>query len=325
VSVELLIHVIACLAAGLGMRGTARGFAVEPHTVLQWLVEAAAPLQAFTASCLREVQIPQVQLDELYAVLSAVRDGNMGEAEAIERLSRSPHWVWTAIDPASKRLLHVQSGERTRAMAHVVLQQLAPLWAPGCVPLFLSDGSPNYLTAIVTPGGPWMPPPRRQAPGPGPKPRWRPLPGLLSAPVVNSSRCRRLVEVNHRVVCGTTGAVDQLVAACGWHINTSFVERLHLRLRQRVAARGRRSAMPCQSDDGLGQQRALCQVYHNFGWPHASVRQALAAPISTYGTGAAKVGRPCTPAMAAGLTDHVWSLREVLLFRVPPWPPPQTL
>lgn len=202
----------------------------------------------------------------------------MGAAEAIDRLSRSPHWVWTAIDPASQRRLHVQSGERTRAMAHVVLQQLAPLWAPGCVPLLLSDGAPNSLTALVTPGGPWMPPPRRQAPGPGPTPRWRPRPGLLSAPVVHASRCRRLVEVKHRVVCGTTGAVDQLLAACGWHLNTSVVARLHLRLRQRVAARGRRSAMPCQSDEGLGQQRALCQVYHTFGGPYASVRQALAAP-----------------------------------------------
>lgn len=65
VAVELLLHVIACLAAGLGMRGTARGFAVEPHTVLQWLVEAAAPLQALTASWLRAGQIPQLQLDEL--------------------------------------------------------------------------------------------------------------------------------------------------------------------------------------------------------------------------------------------------------------------
>jgi len=45
-------------------------------------------------------------------------------------------------------------------------------------------------------------------------------------------------------------------------------------------------------------------------------------PEPTNGTGSAKQWRPCTPAMAAGLTDHVWTLREVLLFRVPPWPQP---
>ena len=51
----------------------------------------------------------------------------------------------------------------------------------------------------------------------------------------------------------------------------------------------------------------------------------FAGPEATNGSGSAKVWRPCTPAMAAGLTDHVWSLREVLLYRVPPWPQPQTI
>jgi hypothetical protein len=85
----------------------------------------------------------------------------------------------------------------------------------------------------------------------------------------------------------------------------------------------RRSATLCKSEDGLGQHLALFQVYYNFVLPHASLRQPLAAPVPTHGTGSAKVWRPCTPAMAAGLTDHVWSLREVLLFRVPPWPQSQ--
>jgi hypothetical protein len=101
-SVELIVRVIACLAEGLGIRGTARVFEIDPNTVLGWLVEAAEQLKAFSAYFLRELPLNQVQLDELYAVLSAVRDGAMSEAEAIERLSRSPHWVWTAIDPLSK-------------------------------------------------------------------------------------------------------------------------------------------------------------------------------------------------------------------------------
>ena len=64
---------------------------------------------------------------------------------------------------------------------------------------------------------------------------------------------------------------------------------------------------------------------HNFVLPHASLRQPLGVPEATHGTGSAKRWRPCTPAMAAGLTDHVWTLKEVLLFRVPPWPQPQTV
>ena len=324
-SPELIVHVIACLAEGLGIRGTARVFEIDANTVLKWLVEAAEQLHAFSAYFLRELPINQVQLDELYAVLSAVRDGELSEAEAIECLSRSPHWVWTAIDPESKLLLSVQEGDRTLAMAQAVLHQIVQLLAPGCVPLFLSDGNPNYLPAIVSHFGHWVQLPRRQARGPAPKPRWMPLPELLYAQVIKTMRCRRIVEVKRQVVIGTQAAVDQVLAACGWLINTSFVERLNLSLRQRVVAIRRRSASPCKSGDGLSHQLALFHAYHNFVLPHASLRQPLPVPEATHGKGSAKQWRPCTPAMAAGLTDHVWSLREVLMFRVPPWPQPQAV
>ena len=113
-----------------------------------------------------------------------------------------------------------------------------------------------------------------------------------------------------------------MLAACGWHINTAFVERLNLNLRQHVAAIGRRVTTLCKHEAGIRQQLALYQVYYNFCLPHASVRLPLPQPEPTHGSGSATQWRPCTPAMAAGLTDRVWTLREVLLFRVPPWPQP---
>jgi hypothetical protein len=73
----------------------------------------------------------------------------------------------------------------------------------------------------------------------------------------------------------------------------------------------------------LRYQLALYQIYDNFCWPHASLRQPLPASKPTHGHGSAKYWRPRTPALATGLTDHVWTLREVLLCRVPPWPQPQ--
>ena len=78
----------------------------------------------------------------------------------------------------------------------------------------------------------------------------------------------------------------------------------------------------CKGEDGLRQQLALSRVYYNFWLPHASLRVPLPQPLPTHGTGSAKQWQCSTPAMAAGLTDHVWTLREVLLFRVPPWPQP---
>src|SRR5262249_24117732 len=133
----------------------------------------------------------------------------------------------------------------------------------------------------------------------------------------------RLVDVTHRVVFGTGQAIAQVLARWGWSINTAFVERLNLDIRQRVAAIGRRVNTLCQGEAGLRDQVALFQVYHNFVLPHASLRQPLLIPEATNGSGSAKLWRPCTPAMAAGLTDHVWSLKEVLLYRVPPWRSPK--
>ena len=98
------------------------------------------------------------------------------------------------------------------------------------------------------------------------------------------------------------------------------MERLNLTIRQHVAAVGRRVSTLCKGEDGLRQQLAVFHCYYNFCLPHASLRRPLPEPA--HGSGSAQVWRPCTPAMAAGLTDHVWTLREGLLFRVPPWPQP---
>jgi IS1 family transposase len=321
-SVDLIVHVIACLAEGLGIRGTARVFEVDPNTVLQWLVEAAEQLQAFSRHVLHDVRVRQVQLDELFALLSAVKAREVSEAEAIERLERSPRWVWVAMDPESKLLLAIDVGNRTLAMAQRFVHHVAQVLAPDCAPLFLTDGFKEYLTALLTHYGHWVQSPRRQAQGPAPKPRWMPLPGLLYAQVVKTVRRRRLVDVQHRVVFGSLEAVNHVLAPLGWHINTAFVERINLTIRQHVAAVGRRVSTLCKGEDGLLQQLAVFHCYYNFCLPHASVRRPLPQPEPTHGSGSATQWRPWTPAMAAGLTDHIWTLREVLLYRVPPWPQP---
>jgi hypothetical protein len=132
-AVELIVRVLACLAEGLGIRATARVFEVAPHTVLQWLVEAAEQLRAFSAYFLCNLHLEQLQLDEVYAVLRDFKAGAISDEEAIKRLERSPAWVWTAMDPTSKLLVVVEVGSRTLAMAqrvvHQVTQVLARDWS----------------------------------------------------------------------------------------------------------------------------------------------------------------------------------------------------
>src|SRR3989475_10315548 len=150
VAPEKLVWAVGALAEGLGIRAVARVFAVDPNTVLQWLVEVADHATAFSRYCLHDVHVTQVQLDELFALLSAVQAGEVSEAEAITRLSRSPQWVWTAIVPVTKLLLTINVGDRTLAMAQSVVHQVVQGLAPGCVPLFLTDGFKEDATAVLT-------------------------------------------------------------------------------------------------------------------------------------------------------------------------------
>src|SRR5215510_3570968 len=112
-AVELIVRVVACLAEGLGIRATARVFEVAPHTVLQWLAEAAEQLRAFSAYFLYDLHLEQLQLDEVYAVLRDLKADEINDDAAISRLERSSSWVWTAMDPKSKVLVVVAVGCRT--------------------------------------------------------------------------------------------------------------------------------------------------------------------------------------------------------------------
>jgi hypothetical protein len=129
------------------------------------------------------------------------------------------------------------------------------------------------------------------------------------------------VGVKHQVVFGARETIESMLAKRGWKINTAFIERLNLDLRQHVAAIGRRVNTLCTHEAGMRQQLALFHTYHNFVLPHASLHLPLSDAI--HGTGSGKRWQQRTPAMAAGLTDRVWNLREVLMYRVPPWPQPQ--
>jgi hypothetical protein len=132
--------VVGALAEGLGIRAVARVFAVDPNTVRHWVTEVADQAGAFSHSFLHEVQGPQVQLDELFALLSAVKAGEVSEGEPLNHLSRSQHWVWVALDPVTKLLLAIEVGDRPLALAQRLVQRVAQVVAPDCIPLFLTDG-----------------------------------------------------------------------------------------------------------------------------------------------------------------------------------------
>ena len=125
VALDVLVWAVGALAEGLGIRAVARVFEVDPKTVLAWLVDVAEHATAFSPYFLHDVRVHQVQLDELFALRSAVKAGEVTESEALTRLSRSPQWVWTAMDPVTTLRLAIDAGERPLAMAQGVVHPVA--------------------------------------------------------------------------------------------------------------------------------------------------------------------------------------------------------
>ena len=297
-SAEQITRAIAALAEGVGIRAVGRIFGVEPETILAWLAEAGEHLAAFNAWMTRELAVEQVQLDELYGVIRAWQAGELSEGETIDRLDgkRSGVWLWTAIDPVSKFWLAFEVGDRGVRQAWGLVHKVASALREGIVPLFITDGNRACEQPLLSHYGEWREPQAGQR-----KARWVPLPQLQYAQVVKKRRRRRIVSVSKRVVFGSLTRIKEILTPHGWQINTAFVERHNLTLRQHIAGLGRRVNTLAHSPQRLEEQAHLAMAYYNFCLPSRSLAQR-------------------TPAMALGLTNRVWRLNEVLLFRPPPFP-----
>ncbi len=179
------------------------------------------------------------------------------------------------------------------------------------MPLCLTDGLAEYGRAILTHFGHWVE--RQSERGRRLKPRWMPLTVLDYAQVVKKRLRRRVVRVDRRMIYGSLERTKAILARHGWQINTAFIERFNLTFRHHVPALGRGVNTLAKNEEGLRRQCLLAQAYYNFTLPHRSLRLAVTGSST-------RKWQPRTPAMAAGATDRILSLEELLRFRVPPWP-----
>jgi IS1 family transposase len=288
-------------------------FDVSADTVQYWLSQAGEQMEAISGYLIHHLHLTQVQVDELWSLL--------GQRDELAPQQRNTRWIWSAFEPESKLWLGFLIADRSLQAAQVFIHQVSQLLAPGCVPLFLSDRFKPYVVALLTHFGHWVQMPSES--GRRRLPRWMPLPELTYAQVVKRRIKRRLVHVSHKLVYGSKESVtEQIKQSIGKMINTSFVERMNLTLRHHVPALARRTIQLAKTALGLEQQLSLIGAYYNFCLPHSSLRQPLPTPIPTKGSGSAKLWQPTTPAMAAGITDRVWRMEELLRFRPPPWRQP---
>ena len=176
------------------------------------------------------------------------------------------------------------------------------------------DGLASYVTAF---GRVFRDPVRTGRRG---RPRLVATAGLLLGQVIKHRAGRCVVGVTRRVVRGTAAAITAVLQATGTGtgINTAYIERLNATFRAALSPLTRRGRAIARSVDALTAGMYLVGCAYNFCWAHESLR--VAAP-----EGAGRKWRERTPAMAAGLTDHAWTMREWLSqpIPLPPWVAPK--
>lgn len=296
-SVKRIGEVLTALGEGLDVSTAVRVFGHGEGTIRTWLTRTGLHAERGHAHFFRDLLLEQVQLDELRT--------------KVRRKAREL-WVWVGLDVGTKIIPVLKLGPRTQVIAYEVIHELAERLAEGCLPLFPSDGLDHYFYALTAHFGQW-----KQAVGQR-KRRWEVKSGLWYGQVKKVYQRRRLVRVEYRM---RLGQLTELTAKLrklklGRVLNTAFVERVNLTLRQGIPALIRRTWSTAQEQGELALHLEWWRGYYHFIRVHEALRVELAQPLERRG----KPQRYCsrTPAMAARLTDHRWTVKEFLRLPMPP-------
>ena len=311
-------HGAKALAEGLSIRATGRLVEVDKDTVNHWLPVLGGHCQGVMNYFFRDLHLAECQLDELWTFVYK-KEAHLTSLEKLQEIYGDA-WVWIAFSPVCKLVPAWVVGKRTLSHARRLVFRLKSA-TDGHTPFFTSDELPHYADALLEVYGEWVQPPRHGTRGRFPKPRRVPPPDLCYAVVVKERENGRVVEVTTRIVYGTAAQVETALHASpvSFTINTYGVERNNLTVRQHSRRMGRKVNAFSKDPDYLEHQLTLAFAYYHFVIPHRGLRQRLPRPLPTRGrNGSYQKWKPVTPAMAAGLTDHVWTMDELLSFRVPP-------
>jgi transposase-like protein len=295
--VEMFTVVVDLIAHGCPIQAIVAAFGLDERTVNAWLkragVQSAAVHNHVVAGQPRD--LGQVQADEIKA---KVQGGSIWMALAMMVSTRL--WLGGAVSPRRDSALIEDLIGQVRAIAL-------------CQPLLLAvDGLASYIKAF------------RQAfrsplpTGRAGRPRLIPWPDMVIVQVVKH-RGAAAFSIHRRIVQGGAALVEQLIRASqgAGTINTAYIERLNATFRQRLGCLARRSRHLARQASTLSHGMYLVGSVYNFCTTHDSLRVKLHLQD---GWCASHRWVHRTPAMAAGLTDHCWSIAELLTFKVPPPP-----
>jgi IS1 family transposase len=269
-------EVLSALAEGLEVGAAVRDFGHGEATIIRWRDRAARHAERVHRHFLHGLHLPHLQLDEIRT-----------RFRARERVT----WLWLALDPQTKLIPALALGPRTQHTAHTLVHTLRAALVSGCTPVITTDGLRLYFYAITAHFGQWVDTRRHR--------RWQVDPAVLYGQLHKRYRQRRLVRIKYQMRCGSRRALRTALRHLGWSdtLQTAFVERVNLTVRQSVGALTRRTWATAQTAVGLQRLIEWWRAYYHFERPHLSLRRQA---------------RPRILAMAAGLTTHRWTAAEFL-------------
>ena len=285
---------------------------VTEETILEWLRRAAEKAAEINQHLLREVKVTQVQLDELWAFILRKHSAEAAaDGESTQESTDGRQWVWVSFAPEFRLVLATYVGPRTLQSALQLIQMTAAVVCG--VPCFFSDGLSSYLPALIAAYHQIKEFARTGKRGRPRNPVVEPHPELVYAQLIKDKKQGRLKSLTERICCGAGR-----LAALGLKISTSLIERFNLTLRHALAPLTRKCLGFCKDREQLRRRVTFFQAFYNIARPHQSLRLALPAPEEPDVGLFHRKWQPRTPGMAAGLTDHVWTFRELLTAKFEP-------
>jgi transposase-like protein len=287
---ETVALVVTLLAHGCPVQAIVAAFGFDERTVADWWARSGRQGQAVQEHLVEQPRdLGQVQADEI-------------------RVKKQGGIVWMALAMMVKTRLWLGgevSEQRDMPLIRRLIERVRRCAARRPL-LVCTDGLVSYIRAIRET---FRDPVHT---GTGGRPRLRRWRNVLIAQVVKRYERRRVVDTERRIVDGTPARVETLRRRSHGDgvINTAYIERLNATFRERLTPLARRSRALARRTLTLQHGMYLIGTVYNFCTPHASL------PLSSGGT---------TPAMAAGITDHCWTVQALLSFHVPPprWTPPK--
>jgi transposase-like protein/IS1 family transposase len=293
----LIVIVVTLLAYGCPIQAIVQAFGLDERTVASWRDRAGIHCQQ-----VHQAVVQQGQLDLVHVQADEIR----------VKGHKMIAWMGLAMMVSTRLWLGgVVSLTRDRSLADRLLRQVRACCQPMRALLVCTDGWNAYPGSIRRAFREKV----KETAGRG-RACLRVWPQVCIAVVIKRTEKKRVVEITRKMVQGTLEQAQALLASSlgGMVLNTAFIERLNGTMRQRLASLTRKCRHAARRLAALENGMWLLGCTYNFCWPHHELSRRAAKAQ----------GKPgevlLTPAMASGLTDHIWSIQDLLSYRLAPLP-----